>query len=156
MRQVGRNYYNTKHAIEIPQHKLELWPGFSTSILHYESSVLLQADVSHKVLRKTTVLDFLYNLFNSRRGGAFHEEATKKLVGEIVLTRYNNKTYRIDDISWDGRPGDKFETREGEVSFIEYYQKVRDLSVCVGILILLLLIPSMGGRGDMRHDPKSW
>ena len=48
--------------------------------------MLLQADVSHKVLRKATVLDFLYTLYNSRPRN-FHEEATKKLVGEIVLTR---------------------------------------------------------------------
>ena len=55
----------------------------------YETEVLLSADVSHKVLRTTTVLEYLYELYNSLGGrGDFHAEATKKLVGQIVLTRY--------------------------------------------------------------------
>ena len=67
---------------------LELWPGFITSILKYEQNVMLCCEVSHKVLRKETVLEFLYDLqekFDKRR---FYDEATKKVVGEIVLTRY--------------------------------------------------------------------
>jgi len=63
-----------------------LWPGYSTSILAYEESVMLCADVQHKVLRMDTVLDFLYELYEQRHK-AFHEEATKRLVGEIVMTR---------------------------------------------------------------------
>lgn len=69
--------------------RLQLWPGYSTSILPYETDILLSADVSHKVLRTTTVLEYLYELYE-RMGqrGNFHMEATKKLVGQIVLTRY--------------------------------------------------------------------
>ena len=66
--------------------RLELWPGYSTSILAYEDNVMLSADVQHKVLRMDTVLDFLYELYEQRRRD-FHEEATKRLVGEIVMTR---------------------------------------------------------------------
>jgi aubergine-like protein len=41
----------------------------------------------------------------------------KTLIGVIVLTRYNNKTYRVDDIDWDQSPRSTFTThREGEVS----------------------------------------
>lgn len=47
---------------------------------------MLCADVQHKVLRMDTVLDFLYELYEQRQR-SFHEEATKKLVGEIVMTR---------------------------------------------------------------------
>lgn len=124
MTAVGRNYYNVNRVIELPRHKLELWPGFSTSILHYENAVLLQADVSHKVLRKETVLNHLYDIYGSRQGGPnFHENSLKKLVGEIVLTRYNNKTYRIDDIAWDARVTDTFETKDGPITYVDYYTK---------------------------------
>ena len=68
--------------------RLELWPGYTTSIMPYETEVLLSADVSHKVLRQTTVLEYLYELYNSVNQREFHSIATKKLVGQIILTRY--------------------------------------------------------------------
>jgi len=53
----------------------------------YETEVLLSADVSHKVLRQTTVLEYLYELYGANQRD-FHGTATKKLVGQIILTRY--------------------------------------------------------------------
>ena len=39
--------------------------------------------------------------------------------------RYNNKTYRIDDIDWEGTPQSTFKQRSGEeITFIDYYKKV--------------------------------
>ena len=67
--------------------RLELWPGYTTSIMPYETDVLLSADVSHKVLRQTTVLEYLYDLYGKTKKD-FHQEACKKLVGQIILTRY--------------------------------------------------------------------
>nr|BAJ07610.1 piwi [Ephydatia fluviatilis] len=129
MKQINRNYFNPALAIKVPQHRLELWPGFVTSILQYERSVMLGLDISHKILRMDTVYDFLNDLYNEDRS-RFREMATKKLVGEIVLTRYNNKTYRVDDIDWSKTPQDTFNTSTGEkISFIEYYKKAYDLTI---------------------------
>ena len=61
-------------------------PGFITSILQYESSVLLSCDISHKILRSDTVLDIMYDMY-SRMGDRFYEECVKKLVGSIIMTR---------------------------------------------------------------------
>lgn len=47
---------------------------------------MLGLDISHKILRTDTVYDYMNELFHSRRGD-FHDEVTKGLVGEIVLTR---------------------------------------------------------------------
>ncbi|XP_078598434.1 piwi-like protein 1 [Branchiostoma floridae x Branchiostoma japonicum] len=81
------------------------------------------ADVSHKIMRTDTVLDLMYDLFHQHPRD-FYEQATKMLVGEIVLTRYNNQTYRIDDISWEEHPSDKFRMSDGsDISFLEYYER---------------------------------
>lgn len=64
--------------------RLEVWPGFVTSILQYEQNVMLCADISHKILRTDTVLDVFFELKNEPK---FHDAATRALVGEIVLTR---------------------------------------------------------------------
>ncbi|XP_074640256.1 piwi-like protein 1 isoform X2 [Tubulanus polymorphus] len=122
MKQIGRQYYCPDDAKDIERHRMQVWPGYSTSILQYETSVMMCADLSHKVLRTLTVKDMMEDLHRNCRGN-FHDEATKALVGEIVLTRYNNKTYRIDDIDWTKNPACKFNTRDGDISFIDYYQK---------------------------------
>ena len=127
--------------LSINFHRLELWPGFVTSILQYEKNVMLCADISHKIMRTDTILDFFHDIKSEKN---FTEKAIKALVGEIVLTRYqkiiqssyayfsviyryNNHTYRIDDINWDMNPKSTFEMASGEkISFIEYYYtKVR-------------------------------
>ena len=38
MQQVGRYYYDPTRPALIPQHKLELWPGYITSIQHYQGT----------------------------------------------------------------------------------------------------------------------
>lgn len=90
---------------------MELWPGYFTSVNPNERGTVLIADVTHKVLRTDTVLDYLRDLgqvYNYPSSGAhahiFREVATKNLQNQIVLTRYNNRTYRIDDIQWDKTP----------------------------------------------------
>lgn len=53
----------------------------------------------------------------------YQDEVQRQLLGTIVLTRYNNKTYRIDDIAWDKTPKSTFSTYSGEeISFVDYYK----------------------------------
>ncbi len=43
----------------------------------------------------------------------------------LFLCRYNNKTYRIDDIDWNKNPNDTFELHDkSKISFFDYYKKV--------------------------------
>ncbi|XP_050410260.1 piwi-like protein 1 [Patella vulgata] len=125
MKEIGRHYFNPKLAIDIPQHKLSVMPGFATSILQYENDILLGADIAHKILRTDSVLDIMYTIYDDQRGhGSFYDRAFKALVGSIVLTRYNNKTYRVDDIDWEKRPSHKFKLHNGdEISYVDYYKK---------------------------------
>ena len=98
MQQIGRHYFNPERKIDVQVEvergiatQLQVWPGLQTSILQYEQSVMLCADVAHKVMRRDSVLDFLYNthrsLSSQGRINNFHEDAQKLLIGKIVLTR---------------------------------------------------------------------
>jgi len=131
MQLIGRNYYNPKLMVKIPQHKLEIWPGYVTSILQFENSPMLIVDISHKILSMATVLDLMYEMYNDRRaGGDFQQRVSTKLIGQIVLTRYNNKTYRIDDIDWKQNPKSKFPKKDGtEISFEEYYKAAHNINI---------------------------
>ncbi|KAG7489102.1 hypothetical protein JOB18_004908 [Solea senegalensis] len=138
MQQIGRNYYNPKDSLNIPQHRLTIWPGYSTTILAYESSIMMCTDVSHKVLRSETVLDFMINLRQQCGSQRFPEACTKELVGLIVLTKYNNKTYRIDDIAWDHTPNNTFKRGDTDISFMKYYKTQYNLDITDGNQVLLV------------------
>ena len=54
---------------------------------------------------------------------SFQEECFKQLVGSVVITRYNNRTYRINDIDWNKTPRDSFTLFSGEeITFVDYYR----------------------------------
>ena len=45
------------------------------------------------------------------------------IVAHAVSSRYNNKTYRIDEIAWDKKPTDEFEGKnEEKTSYMKYYE----------------------------------
>lgn len=124
LKQVGRYYYDPNRPASIPQHKIELWPGYITSIQCYEGGMMLLCDVSHRLLRTETVYDFIFELYH-RKKDRFEEETKRQLVGNIVLTRYNNKTYRVDDVAFDQNPKCTFTFHTGEqMSYVDYYRKV--------------------------------
>ncbi|XP_069034662.1 piwi-like protein 1 [Embiotoca jacksoni] len=154
MQQIGRNYYNPKDSLDVPQHKLTIWPGYTTTILQYESSVMMCTDVSHKVLRSETVLDFMVNLRQQVGSQRFTDICTKELIGLIVLTKYNNKTYRIDDVAWDHTPNNTFTKGDKEISFKDYYKSQYGLAITDGNQVLLVShVKRMGPTGGPPPGP---
>uniref|UniRef100_A0A3Q3ND39 Piwi-like RNA-mediated gene silencing 1 n=1 Tax=Labrus bergylta TaxID=56723 RepID=A0A3Q3ND39_9LABR len=154
MQQIGRNYYNPNDPLNIPQHRLTIWPGYTTTILNYETSIMLCTDVSHKVLRSETVLDFMYNLRQQCGNQRFPEICAKELVGLIVLTKYNNKTYRIDDIAWDHTPNNTFKKGDTDISFKNYYKAQYSLDIKDGNQVLLIShVKKMGPSGGPPPGP---
>ena len=67
LQQVGRQYYDSHHPIQVTQHKMELWLGYVTAIHQFDGGLLLLLDVSHKLLRMDTALDFLYELYSNQQ-----------------------------------------------------------------------------------------
>lgn len=100
-----------------------MWPGYTTSIRQHERSLLLMAEIKHKLMRTETVLDILHRCYNENRD-RYQQIFQQQILGMIVLTRYNNKTYRIADVQWDITPQSTFETRNGPISYIDYYRQV--------------------------------
>ncbi|KAM7017828.1 piwi-like protein 1 isoform 1-T1 [Tautogolabrus adspersus] len=154
MQQIGRNYYNPNDPLNIPQHRLTIWPGYTTTILNYEKSIMLCTDVSHKVLRSETVLDFMCNLRQQCGNQRFPEICAKELVGLIVLTKYNNKTYRIDDIAWDHTPNNTFKKGDTDISFKNYYKAQYSLDIKDGNQVLLIShVKKLGPSGGPPPGP---
>ncbi|XP_038559876.1 piwi-like protein 2 [Micropterus salmoides] len=120
---VGRNHYDPESAVILGKHRLQVWPGYSTSIKRTDGGLFLCVDISHKVLRNDSVLDVMNTLYQQSREN-FRDECAKELIGSIVITRYNNCTYRIDAVEWDKSPKDTFTLMNGtKTTFVEYYSK---------------------------------
>lgn len=74
-------------------------------------------------MRTDTVYDMLKEC-RERNPENFMEIFKKKVLGIIVLTNYNNKTYRIDDVSFEITPLSKFKKGDTEITIKQYYAEV--------------------------------
>lgn len=119
---VRRNLFDPKNKIVINDFQLELWPGYVTSIRQHEDEILLCCEISHKVLRNETVYDMFRSHIQNDRNN-YRENFLKEVAGAVVMTGYNNKTYRIDDVDWTKNPTATFQYGGREISFVEYYRE---------------------------------
>ncbi len=93
--QMRRNFYDPKKANMIDHLRLELWPGYVTTVSENEGGLQLVCDTTQRVLRTQTVLDILTDLHNMAKmgrtpnGETIYVAAKKALLGESILTRYS-------------------------------------------------------------------
>lgn len=85
-KRVGRQFFDNKRPIPIPQHKLEIWPGYVTAVNEFSGGIMLCLDVQHRVLRTQNALSFMYDVMKSETGRA-KDVIAKGLIGSCVLTR---------------------------------------------------------------------
>lgn len=134
MEQVGRHYYDSqaKFTVNCDNMRFELWPGVITSILQYEkANVMMCTEISHKMMRVESVLTIMKQKYDQarQRRTNFHQECEQFLLGQIVLTRYNHKTYRIDGIEWKMNVSMKFKKGEEEISYVDYYRTQYNVTI---------------------------
>ena len=123
LERIRRDYFNPGKAVVLSQHKVELWPGYEFSIRRHSHGVLLGLDVKHKIVRTDSALNMMNALMANSRGGSTQAAIKKEMIGAIVITKYNNKTYRIDDVIFDISPKDVVALRSGPISYADYYKR---------------------------------
>ena len=60
-----------------------------------------------KIMRSDSVLENM-GLIMKRDKTNFKSAIGRALIGMHVITKYNNKTYAIDDVNWDQNPEKTF------------------------------------------------
>uniref|UniRef100_A0A8C3QDT2 Piwi-like protein 2 n=1 Tax=Geospiza parvula TaxID=87175 RepID=A0A8C3QDT2_GEOPR len=125
----GRHFFEPALATTLQKYSLHIWPGYAVSIRRKDGGLFLMVDAIHKIVRSESVLSMMQTI-HSQSQRTFQEECTKQLVGSVVMTRYNNRTYRVDDIDWDKTPKDTFTLASGqEITFVEYYSKTHGITI---------------------------
>lgn len=130
MAQVGRDYFDPKAAVNLKEYKLDLWPGYVTSIRQHEQDMLLCSEMKMKIMRSDSVLENM-GLIMKRDKTNFKSAIGRALIGMHVITKYNNKTYAIDDVNWDQNPEKTFPDKKSgkDISFSQYFKQRYNLDV---------------------------
>jgi len=127
--QHNRKYFDSQGAYNIREHNINVWPGYITAVDQYEGGLLLQLDASFRVLRTETVRDLMMTI-KKRDPSNFRLEIEKALLGTSVLTRYNNKSYIVDEIDLKASVRDTFLNEKGqEFSYIDYYKNQYNIEI---------------------------
>lgn len=124
MAQVGRDFFDPKAAVNLKDYKLDLWPGYVTSIRQHEGDMLLCSEMKMKIMRADSVLENMSAIMKANKSN-FKSAIGRALIGMRVITKYNNKTYAIDDINWDLKPESTFFEKKSnkDVSYAQYFKQ---------------------------------
>jgi aubergine-like protein len=158
LEELGRHFYDPGSKINLEQQRLQLWPGYITSLRQHETDALLCVETTHKVIRLDNVLDIIRGIEKNVRGDVT-QAVQAQLKDSIVLTGYNNKTYRVTDMDYSKNPASVFETRKGPTSFVEYYKSkyskdIQDLKQPLLIAETRQKDPKTGIRETVRLVPE--
>lgn len=129
-----RAYYNfnERELHHIASMGLKVASGYKTAMDLFEGErILLYSELCHKLINFKTVWEIMGDIYQKERDPAeWRRRCIEELVGQTVMTNYNKKTYRIDDINFDLRSKDTFKLRNGEqISFVDYYFKNYQLKI---------------------------
>lgn len=125
-----RAYFDFENLHPLNKYHLQVASGYKTSIDVYGTKTFLCSEMCHKLINMQTVWEYMERMYSELGRDAYKEKVTSFLVGQTVMTNYNNKTYRIDDINWDADPMSTFDKRGGEkISFMDYYFQHYNLKV---------------------------
>ena len=83
--------------------------GYKTTIRQHENEMLLGVEITHKMLRTDSAWGTISNIQQRYGNGPECIRQIKRaLIGSIVISHYNNKTYRVDDVDFSTTPACKF------------------------------------------------
>jgi len=106
---------------------IDIWPGHQAQVTLREHGLMLQVTSEHQVInRKISVLDRIRMIreTNESRGRDYQQEVISAVVGQDVVTVYNKRACRIDDVAFDKTPESTFtllsQGEEYHVSFADY------------------------------------
>lgn len=121
---IGQKSFNQANAHSLDAHNIKVWPGFDSRLIMKETGVLLNVDVCFKVVRTDNCLNYMNELRDKaeQRNGDPQEAIQLALSGSTVVTRYNQKTYKIDRVDFSQSPETTFDKNGTATSYTEYYK----------------------------------
>lgn len=86
LQQIGRKYFDPKEGKAFKDLRLEVWPGFATSLNNYGPNFLVNVDTSYKILREDSALDVIQDMAKASNENT-HQFIENNLSGTTVMTK---------------------------------------------------------------------
>nr|XP_040582530.1 protein piwi-like isoform X2 [Lepeophtheirus salmonis]XP_040582535.1 protein piwi-like isoform X3 [Lepeophtheirus salmonis] len=139
-------YFDSESKKQFKEFGIEVWPGYKTVIRQHENNLLMNVDTISKVIRMDNVLDLIKKIAGSGENKDYQTAIRRELIGLIVMTTYNQKTYRVNDIDFDSDPRLTFDISGKDntvrtVSYEKYYKEKYNVKVTDVKQPLLVSIP---------------
>ncbi|EFX83177.1 Aubergine/Piwi-like protein copy E [Daphnia pulex] len=156
---IRRNFYDKEAREDVPNHPITIWPGYLTTIRHHEQEYFMNVEVINKFLRRDTAYDVMDKMRLANTDN-LQERIKAELVGKIVMTGYNNKTYRIDDVDFVNRADSTFHLKkeDRDISYIEYYKNRYQQNIRFPNQPMLVSRPSrrdINGCANQNMEPQA-
>lgn len=130
---IRRNYFDMDPTVvqRIDNQPLKLIPGYITSIRQHEHKILMCAELTSKVMRTESVLQMFGSMYRNRRGNEnIKNKFENDICGMIVMTTYNNKTYRVTAVNWNANPLSTFTKKDkSTMTYKDYYRHKYNLRI---------------------------
>jgi aubergine len=112
-----------KAVIKMIELKLQIWPGYITSIRQHDRGRLMCVELAHKIIRQDTCFHVL-NSSEVQSAPDPQKKFKELMLGSVVMTTYNDKDYKICDVDFKQSPLSTFKKHDGsEISFKDYFQQ---------------------------------
>eukprot|EP00434_Breviolum_minutum_P035933 symbB.v1.2.031821.t1/scaffold3737.1/size52626/1 len=121
--------------------RVHLYKGFITSSVYVRSGPCLKVDISVRLIQTQTVLarlNFLRDLLIQHHRDHGLEMPTKvemdaflqkRMVGRTCMSRHNQIHYKIQRVCIDMDPTASFPFEDGEITYIDYFQRRHGLTL---------------------------
>lgn len=155
MQLIGRFYFGKEPVGRVPDYGgIEVLRGVATAINTHDGGILMNAQTIFKFVRHENARNVMQGILQRVGQSDWKNVARKELADQVVLTKYNNKTYKIDDIDFDKRPTDQFDRgSRGMTSYIKYYQEQYEITIQDQRQPLLVCMPSARDRRAGHDNP---
>jgi aubergine-like protein len=113
------SFFNPSESIDLKHLGLSIWNGYRATVNTVANDLLITMDVASKIFNQKNVLD-AFEEINEPNLEARKRRINDLVAGQIVMTIYNKRFYRVLNVDFEANPDSEFETKDGKMSFREY------------------------------------
>jgi len=157
MTPINRGMYIMDSKTKIGNFPYQVVNGYNTAVLPHENELLMTVNLSNKVMSSENANNYMISKMRSGSGNS--DAMLSEVVGKTVLTTYNNKTYRVDDVDFNLSPASTFERRQKDgskiqVSYADYYRENYQVTIRDMKQPLFISRPKTVDRRPNSEEPK--
>uniref|UniRef100_A0A6G1SM65 Piwi-like protein 1 n=1 Tax=Aceria tosichella TaxID=561515 RepID=A0A6G1SM65_9ACAR len=143
-------YVNPNHFEEVSP-EIMLLRGFRTSAnMHEGKKMLMNLEGAHKLVQKQNVLTIMNQIMAQNRGGNLAAALNTELAGKIVVTNYNKRCYRIEDIEHNTTPNSEFVLDGKPMKFVDFYRTRHNVQITNLTQRMLRVVPNNQRRREQE------